>query len=256
MRKGRSWDALRATTVVRPWSKYAEGSVLIEVGDTKVACTATVEEKVPPFLRGSGSGWITAEYGMLPRSTQTRKPREASRGRQDGRTMEIQRLVGRSLRAVVDLSAMGERSILLDCDVLQADGGTRTASITGAFLATVDALVRLQDRGAFPKLPVRDFLAATSVGVVGGELLLDLEYEEDSRAEVDLNVVMTGRGDLVEVQGTGEGGPFSRARFDELMDLAGRGIAELVALEREILGGVAERIGGMADAANTGAGNS
>ncbi|MDA8146982.1 MAG: ribonuclease PH [Thermaerobacter sp.] len=243
MREDRRWNELRPTVLIRGWNKYAEGSVLIEVGDTRVACTATVEDKVPPFLRGGGSGWVTAEYGMLPRSTQQRKLREASRGRQDGRTMEIQRLVGRSLRAVVDLAAMGERSIFLDCDVLQADGGTRTASVTGAFLALVDALVGLRARGAFSRLPVRDFLAATSVGVVGGEPLLDLAYEEDSRAAVDLNVVMTGRGELVELQGTGEGGPFSRARLGELLDLASKGIADLVELQRQAMGELALLIG-------------
>jgi ribonuclease PH len=234
---GRGAAELRPTRIVRPYLKYAEGSALIEVGDTRVVCAASVENGVPHFLRGSGRGWVTAEYGMLPRSTHTRTSREAARGRQDGRTVEIQRLIGRSMRAVVDTNALGERTVWLDCDVLQADGGTRTAGITGAFVALHDALSGLVARGELARLPVADFVAAVSVGVVDGQPLLDLEYGEDSRAEVDMNVVATAAGRIIEVQGTAERMPFTRAELDRLLDLAAVGIAELVALQRSALSG-------------------
>ena len=234
----------RSTALQRGLLKFAEGSALIECGDTRVLCAASVEPGVPPFLRGSGSGWVTAEYGMLPRSTQQRTPREASRGRQGGRTVEIQRLIGRSLRAVVDTAALGERTVWIDCDVLQADGGTRTASVTGAFVALCEALEKLRARGDLKSLPLRDFVAATSVGIVDGEAVLDLEYAEDSRAEVDMNVVATASGRLIEVQGTAERAPFSRDQLNHLLDLAQAGIADLVALQRASLGeDVAARVG-------------
>lgn len=228
--------------MTRGYIAHAEGSVLIEVGRTRVVCTATVEERVPSFLKGKGEGWITAEYGMLPRATGQRTPREAARGKQGGRTMEIQRLIGRSLRSVIDLRQVGERTIWLDCDVIQADGGTRTASITGAFVAMVDALEKLRAAGQIAQLPVKDYVAATSVGIVDGVPLLDLAYEEDSRAQVDLNLVMTGRGGVVEVQGTGEGGPFSRSQLDELLDLAGTGVQQLIAVQREVLGELGAKV--------------
>jgi ribonuclease PH len=235
---------LRPTTLQRGALKFAEGSALIECGDTRVLCAASIEPGVPPFLRGSGSGWVTAEYGMLPRSTQQRTPREASRGRQGGRTVEIQRLIGRSLRAVVDMAALGERTVWIDCDVLQADGGTRTASVTGAFVALCEALEKLRARGDLKVLPLRDFVAATSVGIVDGAAVLDLEYAEDSRAEVDMNVVATAGGRLIEVQGTAERAPFSRDQLSQLLDLAQAGIGELVALQRASLGeDVAARVG-------------
>ncbi|HEY8496520.1 MAG TPA: ribonuclease PH [Limnochordales bacterium] len=242
---GRRPNELRPVTIRRGFSKYAEGSVLIEMGDTKVVCTATVEDRVPQWRRGSGMGWVTAEYGMLPRATLERTPREAATGRQGGRTLEIQRLIGRALRAVVDLPRLGERTITLDCDVLQADGGTRTAAITGAYVALVDSLAKLfSDYPQLP-LPVADFVAATSVGVVDGQILLDLCYDEDARAEVDMNVVMTGGGRLIEVQGTAEGAPFDRATLLELLDLAAAGIEQLVRAQREALGEqLAFRIGG------------
>ncbi len=234
----------RPTTLQRGVLKFAEGSALIECGDTRVLCAASVESGVPPFLRGSGSGWVTAEYGMLPRSTQTRTPREASRGRQGGRTVEIQRLIGRSLRAVVDMAVLGERTVWIDCDVLQADGGTRTASVTGAFVALCEALEKIRARGDLKALPLRDFVAATSVGIVDGEAVLDLEYAEDSRAEVDMNVVATAGGRLIEVQGTAERAPFSRDQLSQLLDMAQAGIADLVALQRASLGEeVAARVG-------------
>lgn len=227
---------MRPVRITREYNMHAEGSVLIEVGRTRVICTATVEERVPLFLRGRGEGWITAEYGMLPRATGQRTMREAARGRQGGRTMEIQRLIGRALRSVIDLGALGERTLIIDCDVIQADGGTRTASITGAFVAMVDALEGLRAAGLIDRLPVSDYLAATSVGVVDGVPLLDLAYEEDSRAEVDLNLVMTGSGGVVEIQGTGEARPFSRQQLDELLALAESGVRQLVAIQREQLG--------------------
>ncbi|OUM92166.1 MAG: ribonuclease PH [Firmicutes bacterium ZCTH02-B6] len=243
-RDGRRPNELRPVTIRRGFSKYAEGSVLIEMGDTKVVCTATVEDRVPLWRKGSGAGWVTAEYGMLPRATLARTPREAATGRQGGRTLEIQRLIGRALRAVVDLPRLGERTITLDCDVLQADGGTRTAAITGAYVALVDSLAHLFAEYPQLPLPVTDFVAATSVGVVDGQVLLDLCYDEDSRAGVDMNVVMTGSGQLVEVQGTAEGTPFDRTILNELLDLAAAGIEQLVRAQRDALGDVAARIGG------------
>ncbi len=233
---GRAADALRPTTLQRGYTRHAEGSVLVSFGDTKVLCNASVEERVPPHKRGSGEGWVTAEYGMLPRSTHTRSDREAARGKQSGRTQEIQRLIGRSLRSVFDLSALGERTIHLDCDVIQADGGTRTAAITGAFVAAHDAVTWLLAQGRIPASPITDFVAAVSVGVVQGTPLLDLEYVEDSACDTDMNVVMTGRGGFVEVQGTAEGQPFSRAEMDLLLALADKGIRELGALQRAALG--------------------
>jgi ribonuclease PH len=223
--------------MIRGFTKYAEGAVLIEVGDTKVLCTATVEDKVPPFCKDKGEGWVTAEYGMLPRATDTRNSREASRGRIGGRTQEIQRLIGRSLRGVMDLAALGERTIWLDCDVLQADGGTRTASITGAFVALYDALCFLEKQGVpFLRFPLMDYVAATSVGIVDGVPLLDLTYAEDSASQVDLNVVMTGQGKFVEVQGTAEGTPFTEEEMYQLLALAKDGIRELITLQQELLG--------------------
>ena len=226
---------LRPVRFQRGYTRHAEGSVLVEMGLTRVLCTASVEEKVPGFLKGKASGWVTAEYGMLPRATHTRGAREAASGRQSGRTHEIQRLIGRSLRAVVDLPALGERQVTIDCDVLQADGGTRCASITGAMVALADAVAGLRERGLVARDPLRDFVAAVSVGIVGGAVLLDLDYAEDSGCETDMNVVMTGAGRFVEVQGTAEGAPFSRAQVDELLALASRGIAELISLQRKAL---------------------
>jgi ribonuclease PH len=233
---GRAPDRLRKVKITRNYIRPAEGSCLIEVGDTRVICTASVEKKVPPFLRGLGEGWITAEYGMLPRATSDRSSREASRGRVGGRTHEIQRLIGRSLRAVVDLKVLGERTIWLDCDVVQADGGTRTTSITGAFVALVDALKWLKKEGKIISWPIRDFVAATSVGIVDNKALLDLTYEEDSKASVDINVVMTGEGKFVEVQGTAEEQPFTKSEMDKLIDLAKKGIGKLIATQKEVLG--------------------
>jgi ribonuclease PH len=232
---GRAADALRPVTLQRGYTCHAEGSVLVSFGDTRVLCTASVEEKVPPHKRGSGEGWVTAEYGMLPRATHTRGDREAARGKQSGRTQEIQRLIGRSLRCVFDLGALGERSILIDCDVLQADGGTRTAAITGAFVAAQDAVDWLIAKGLLAKSPIKDAVAAVSVGIVQGTPLLDLEYTEDSACDTDMNVVMTGSGGFVEVQGTAEGASFSRAEMDALLALAGKGIGELVAAQRAAL---------------------
>jgi len=233
--QGRAADALRPVTLQRHYTRHAEGSVLVAFGHTQVLCTASVDEKVPPHKRGSGEGWVTAEYGMLPRSTHTRSDREAARGKQSGRTQEIQRLIGRSLRAVFDLVALGERSIVVDCDVLQADGGTRTAAITGAFVAAHDAVSWLLREGRIERSPVRDHVAAVSVGLVGGQPRLDLEYVEDVGCDTDMNVVMTGAGGYVEVQGTAEGAPFSRAEIDRLLALAAAGITELVALQRTAL---------------------
>jgi ribonuclease PH len=232
---GRSADALRPTTIEPGVLRHAEGSALITVGDTRVICAASVEPGVPGFLRGTGSGWITAEYGMLPRSTHTRSAREAARGRQGGRTQEIQRLIGRSLRAVVDLDRLGEQTITLDCDVLQADGGTRTASITGAWVALAMAIEWMQREGRLPTHPLRTQVAATSVGMIEAEPLLDLDYSEDSGAGVDFNVVMLGTGQLVEVQGTAEGEPFSRKQMDVLIDLAEAGIRQLFTLQHDAL---------------------
>ncbi|UOD49325.1 ribonuclease PH [Orrella daihaiensis] len=223
----RPFDALRPVTFVRGFTRYAEGSVLISMGETRVLCTASVLDKVPSFLKGKGQGWVTAEYGMLPRSTHTRSDREAARGKQSGRTQEIQRLIGRSLRAVIDLSALGERTIHIDCDVLQADGGTRCASITGAWVALADAIDGLLAAGALMDSPLLDSVAAVSVGLVGGQPRLDLDYEEDSGCDADMNVVMTGSGRFVEVQGTAEGHTFERPMLDQLIDLAQTGIAQL-----------------------------
>jgi ribonuclease PH len=232
---GRQFQQLRPITLTRHFTRYAEGSVLVEFGETKVLCNATIEESVPPFLRGKGQGWVTAEYSMLPRATHTRSPRESTKGKVGGRTHEIQRLIGRSLRAVIDLTALGERSIQIDCDVIQADGGTRTAAITGAWVALADALNGLVAQGKLPTSPLRDTVAAVSVGIVGGVPLLDLCYEEDSRAEVDMNVVVTGDGRFVEVQGTAEAEPFTSAELDLLRDLALRGCAELALLQQKSL---------------------
>ena len=231
----RAADSLRPVTITRHYTKHAEGSVLIEFGATKVLCTASVEEKVPPHKRGSGEGWVTAEYGMLPRATHTRSDREAARGKQSGRTQEIQRLIGRSLRCVFDLAALGERTISLDCDVLQADGGTRTAAITGAFVAAHDAVAWLMLQGKLARSPIRDFVAAVSVGIVEKTPLLDLEYVEDAACDTDMNVVMTAAGGFVELQGTAEGATFSRGEMDALLVLAGKGIGELVAAQRAAL---------------------
>ncbi len=229
-------DQLRAVSIERGYTKHAEGSVLVTFGDTKVLCTASVEDRVPGFLKGKGQGWLTAEYGMLPRATNTRGDREAARGKQSGRTQEIQRLIGRSMRAVVDLGKLGERTIQIDCDVLQADGGTRTASITGAFVAVHDALTWLKGKGAFAELPIQNFVAAVSVGVYEGTPVLDLDYAEDSNCDTDMNVVMTGTGGFIEVQGTAEGAAFSKTELDALLGLADKGIRELVALQKKSLG--------------------
>lgn len=232
---GRALDQLRPVRLTRGYTRHAEGSVLVEFGSTKVICTASIEDRVPPFLKGKGQGWLTAEYGMLPRATHTRSDREAARGKQSGRTQEIQRLIGRSLRSVFDLGLLGERTLHLDCDVLQADGGTRTASITGAFVAAHDAVRWLLDREAIERTPVLDFVAAVSVGMVGGAALLDLDYGEDSGCETDMNVVMTGRGGFVEVQGTAEGQPFSSAQLQSMLSLAAQGIGQLVAAQKDAL---------------------
>ncbi len=235
---GRAANALRPITITRGYQRFAEGSCLIELGHTRVVCAASVEEQVPPFLKGRGSGWITAEYGMLPRSCTQRIERESTRGKVGGRTHEIQRLIGRSLRAVTDLSALGERTIWMDCDVLQGDGGTRCAAITGSYIALVDALRGLCKRGVIQTMPVKDGVAATSVGVVNGRALLDLAYAEDSRAAVDMNVVMTGRGQFIEVQGTAERTPFTQAQLDQLLVLARQGIQRLIAVQKKTLGGL------------------
>ena len=232
----RQADQLRMVRITRHYTRHAEGSVLVSFGDTQVLCTASIEEGVPPFLRGKGQGWLTAEYGMLPRATHTRSAREAARGKQSGRTLEIQRLIGRSLRAVVDLTALGERQLTIDCDVLQADGGTRTASITGACVAVHDALNHLLTQGQIVCHPMRDLVAAVSVGVVDGVPMLDLDYPEDSACDTDMNVVMTGTGGFIEVQGTAEGHPFTRAELDALLALAEGGIAQLVSAQRRALG--------------------
>ena len=234
---GRNAAALRETRVTPHYVVHAEGSALIEAGLTRVICTASVEDRVPPFLRGKGTGWVTGEYGMLPRSTSTRSTRESSKGRVGGRTQEIQRLIGRSLRAVTRLEDLGERTVWVDCDVIQADGGTRTASITGGFVALALALNKLRESGTIARLPLDDYVAAISVGIVDGRPLADLAYAEDSRAEVDMNVVKTGSGRFIEVQGTAEGQPFDRGALDELLALADAGIEQLVAMQREIVGG-------------------
>jgi ribonuclease PH len=229
-------DELRPVRIQRGFTRHAEGSVLVEFGDTRVLCTASVEDRVPPFLKDTGRGWVTAEYGMLPRSTNTRTEREAARGKQSGRTQEIQRLIGRALRAVTDLAGLGPRTIQIDCDVLQADGGTRTAAITGGFVALYDALAWLSTNGALASIPVTDFVAAVSVGIHQGMPVLDLDYAEDSACGCDMNIVMTGSGSFVEVQGTAEGAPFSRAEMEALLGLAERGIAQLVSQQRRALG--------------------
>jgi len=233
---GRKPDQLRPVRILRNFIKHAEGSVLIQLGETKVICTASLEERVPPFLRNSGKGWISAEYSMLPRSTKTRKPREATQGRIGGRTHEIQRLIGRSLRSVVDLSLLGERTFWLDCDVIQADGGTRTAAITGAYVALYDAIEYLRKQISIPRDPILDSVAAISVGQVNDRIYLDLNYEEDSKAEVDCNFVMTGNGRFIEIQGTAEGRPFSKEDFEKMMETATLGIDALTALQRQVLG--------------------
>ncbi|MEW6186009.1 MAG: ribonuclease PH [Thermodesulfobacteriota bacterium] len=232
---GRKADDLRPVRIIRNYIKHAEGSVLIQLGETKVICTATLEEKVPPFLRNKGRGWVTAEYAMLPRSTKTRTTRESTQGRVGGRTHEIQRLIGRSLRAVIDLSLIGERTFWIDCDVVQADGGTRTASITGAYVALVDAVEFLRKEVSIPRNPIIDSVAAISVGVVDGRPCLDLNYEEDSKAEVDCNFVMTGRGQFIEIQGTAEGQPFSKETFETMTTMAARGIEKLTAVQHQAL---------------------
>ena len=232
---GRNNPQLREITIARSFTKHAEGSVLIGFGDTRVLCTASIEEGVPPFLRGKGQGWLTAEYGMLPRSTHTRSAREAAKGKQSGRTQEIQRLIGRSLRAVMDLGLLGERQLTIDCDVLQADGGTRTASITGACVAVADAIAKLMKDGVLKQSPLKDMVAAVSVGMFEGAPVLDLDYAEDSACDTDMNVVMTGSGGFIEVQGTAEGAPFSRSELDALLGLAADGIAQLVAKQKAAL---------------------
>ncbi|RXT14670.1 ribonuclease PH [Ammoniphilus sp. CFH 90114] len=239
----RGSDQLRTIKMTKDYILHAEGSVLIEVGNTKVICTATIEDKVPPFMRNQGKGWITAEYSMLPRATETRNIRESSKGKLSGRTMEIQRLIGRALRSVVDLDRLGEKTIWLDCDVIQADGGTRTASITGAFVAMADALGKLKEKNGWSRLPIRDFLAATSVGMVNSNLILDLNYVEDSSAEVDMNIVMTGKGQFVEVQGTGEESPFTYEQLQGLLELGKKGVEDLIRYQKEALGEVAALIG-------------
>jgi ribonuclease PH len=238
---GRAAAQLRPTTLTPGFLVHAEGSVLIEVGRTRVVCAATVEDRVPPFLRNSGKGWVTAEYGMLPRATSTRTQREASAGKVGGRTQEIQRLIGRSLRSVTKLTDLGERTIWIDCDVLQADGGTRTASITGGFVALVLALQRMRELALLRDVPIIDYVAATSVGIVDGSALLDLAYDEDSRAEVDMNFVKTGDGRFIELQGTAEGKPFDKRALDALMDLADAGIRQLIEIQRSVVGEILKR---------------
>ncbi len=233
---GRPADALRAVRLTRSYTRHAEGSVLVEFGDTRVLCTASIDEKVPPFLRGKGQGWLTAEYGMLPRSTHTRMDREAAKGKQSGRTQEIQRLIGRSLRAAFDLQAFGERTLQLDCDVIQADGGTRTAAITGAMVAAYDAFSRLVEANLIPAIPLTHFVAAISVGVYQGIPVLDLDYAEDSECDTDMNVVMTDTKHFVEVQGTAEGDAFDRATMNRLLDLAESGISQLIGMQKQALG--------------------
>ncbi|MBI3583247.1 MAG: ribonuclease PH [Nitrospinae bacterium] len=233
---GRKVNEIRRVKIIRNFIKHAEGSALIEMGDTRVICTATVEETVPPFLRGKGEGWVTAEYSMIPRSARSRIVREASRGKIGGRTHEIQRLIGRALRSVIDLKSLGERTIWIDCDVIQADGGTRTTSITGAYVALYDALYHMKREKMITDMPLRDLVAATSVGIVNGRILLDLNYEEDSKADVDMNVVMTGSGKFIEIQGTAERVPFSKEDSDSLIKLATKGIKELIKIQKQVVG--------------------
>ena len=235
---GRGSNELRKIRITKDYIKYAEGSCLVELGDTKVIATASVEDSVPPFLRGKASGWVTAEYGMIPRSCRSRVQREAAKGKLGGRTQEIQRLIGRSMRTIVDLVKLGERTVWMDCDVIQADGGTRCASITGSFTALVLALDKLRKSGVLNEIPVRDYVAAVSVGIVGGKPILDLDYDEDSAAEVDMNVVMTGAGKFIEIQGTAEREPFSKSDLEGLLTLAKKGIGEFVAVEKKILRGL------------------
>ena len=235
---GRADDELREVTITRRYTRHAEGSVLVEFGDTRVLCNATVEDRVPPWIKGRGRGWVTAEYGMLPRSTGQRSPREAARGRQSGRTLEIQRLIGRSLRAVVDMEALGERTIIVDCDVIQADGGTRTAAITGGYVALADAASRVRSRGwSGGRDPIHGAVAAVSVGIYRGDVVLDLDYAEDSEAETDMNVVMNDAGGFIEIQGTAEGHAFRRTELDAMLDLARAGVASLVEVQRAALAG-------------------
>lgn len=240
---GREIDELRPVKITKNYLDYAEGSVLIEMGNTKVICTASIEDRVPHFLKGKGTGWITAEYGMLPRSTQSRKIRESSRGKVEGRTQEIQRLIGRALRSVVDLNALGERTLWIDCDVIQADGGTRTASITGAFVALADGLHKLYEEKKIKKVPIKNYVSAISVGVVDGTPVLDLCYKEDSNAKVDMNVIMTDKKEFVEIQGTGEEAPFTRDELSKLLELAEKGNEELIKIQRDALGESASFIG-------------
>lgn len=242
---GRGNLQLRSAKITRNFTRYAEGSVLIEMGETKVICTASVNDRVPPFKKDTGEGWVTAEYSMLPRATEVRNPRDISKLKLNGRSQEIQRLIGRVLRSAVNFNILGEREIVLDCDVIQADGGTRTASITGAFVALADACSKLLEKGLIAKLPLTDFVAAVSVGTVDGEALLDLSYEEDSNAIVDMNVVMTGNGKFIEIQGTGEQQPFSRDEFDKMLELAEKGIKELVEIQRKALGPLSQMVGGV-----------
>ncbi|MEJ8303404.1 ribonuclease PH [Saccharibacillus sacchari] len=242
-RNDRKPDEIRPVKLEINTNKYAEGSVVIEVGDTKVICNATVEEKVPPFMKGQGRGWVTAEYSMLPRATHTRNIRESAKGKLGGRTMEIQRLIARALRSVVDLQALGERTITVDCDVIQADGGTRTTSITGAFVAMCLAVNKLEEQGKLKRYPITNFLASVSVGVVENEALLDLRYDEDSNAAVDMNVVMTGSGEFVELQGTGEDRPFSRAELNQMLELGEIGVQQMISVQKQALGANALKIG-------------
>jgi len=236
-KNNRHEDELREVKITRNYLKYPKGSVLIEMGDTKVICTATLEGRVPPFLRNTGKGWLTAEYSMLPMATQERNQRESAQGRVGGRTHEIQRLIGRSLRAVTDLKSFGENTVYIDCDVIQADGGTRTASITGSFVALVDLFRKMKEEGRCERMPVLDYVSAVSVGILEGKLLLDLAYEEDSKADVDMNIVMTGKGKFIEVQGTAEQEPFTQDQLTAMVDLAGQGIRRLTEIQKQILGG-------------------
>lgn len=248
---GRKNDEIRAVKITRDYLMHAEGSVLIEMGNTKVICTASVDDKVPPFIKGTGKGWITSEYGMLPRSTEIRKPRDSTRGKVDGRTMEIQRLIGRALRSVVQLEKLGEMTIYIDCDVIQADGGTRTASITGSFVALVDALNKLVQQGKISELPLIGYIAAISVGIKDGDVILDLNYAEDSTCQVDMNVVMTDTGQFVEVQGTGEESPFSREKLQKMLELAEKGVNELIKVQKQVLGELADKVGIMENEVNS-----
>ncbi|HEX3029911.1 MAG TPA: ribonuclease PH [Clostridia bacterium] len=252
---GRGFGDLRSVKITRNYIKHAEGSVLIEMGETKVICTASVEERVPPHKKGTGEGWVTAEYSMLPRSTATRNSRDISKLRINGRSQEIQRLIGRTLRTVVNYQLLGEREIIIDCDVIQADGGTRTASITGAFVALADACNALVKKGTIAKIPLTGFVAAVSVGIVDGNEMLDLCYEEDSHASADMNIVMSGQGEFIEIQGTGEQAPFSRKQFNNLIELAEKGITQLFGKQRDALGDLADKIGGVSKDEKANSGN-